>query len=200
MSEDLASVAVNRSLRTRRSVAEAEVARLIETGRDLFSSGANPKVGEIVTAAKVSNEAFYRYFGSKEQFVAAVVEDGTRRMVDYVEQRLSPDDPAEERLRVIVDAMLKQAGPRVGRSTRNILANSRSGMGASRKQVTFEESLAALVEPVMTDLGSVDSHRDARTAASAVVGVLQGFLWREEPPTAADHDHLVTFLLAAVRH
>ena len=197
MTEDLVSTAVDRSLRNRRSAAEVEVARLLETGRDLLGAGTNPKVGEIVKAAKVSNEAFYRYFGSKDRFVAAVVEDGCRRMVAHVEHKLSGHaDPAQQ-LHVVIDAMLKQAGPRVGRSTRNILALSRASNGA-REQVTFEETLASVFEPVLVDLGSSDPRRDARASASAVIGVLQDLLWNEQAPTAGDTDHLARFLLAAV--
>src|SRR3546814_19148129 len=84
---------------------------------------------------------------------------------------------------------MKQAGPGGGRTTRNILALSRASSGA-REQVTFEESLAAVLEPVLADLGSMDARRDARAATSAVIGVLQDLLWNEQPPTAADTDHL----------
>src|SRR3546814_16394143 len=74
---------------------------------------------------------------------------------------------------------MKQAGPGGGRTTRNILALSRASSGA-REQVTFEESLAAVLEPVLADLGSMDARRDARAATSAVIGVLQDILARKD--------------------
>src|SRR3546814_14567001 len=101
-------------------------------------------------------------------------------MVAHVERRLSDVASPQERLHAVVDAMMKQAGPRVGRTTRNILALSRASSGA-REQVTFEESLAAVLEPVLADLGSMDARRDARAATSAVIGVLQDLLWNEQP-------------------
>src|SRR3546814_20377704 len=80
MTEDLVSAAVDRSLRNRRRAAETEVSRLPETGRDLLGPGANPKVGEIAQAAKVSHETFTRSSGSKDPFVDADVAVGSRRM------------------------------------------------------------------------------------------------------------------------
>jgi AcrR family transcriptional regulator len=194
-----AEAAVRRSLERRQSAARAEVDRLIEVGRDLFGSGANPRVADIVKAAGVSIEAFYRYFGSKDEFVAAVAEDGGHRVTSYVEHKMSGVDDPGKRLRAGVAALMSQASrPELAAAARNILG--RSGSSASHGDTgAVEISLATLLEPTLVELGSTDGARDSRVAATTLLGVLQHHVWGETEPTRRELDHLTGFIVAAVR-
>lgn len=194
-----AEAAVQRSLERRQSTAQAEVDRLIEVGRDLFGSGANPRVADIVKAAGVSIEAFYRYFGSKAEFVAAVAEDGGQRVTSYVEHKMATIDDPVKRLRAGISALMSQASrPELAAAARNILG--RSGSSSAHGGVgSVEESLATQLAPTLLELGSTDAARDSKVAATALIGVLQNHVWRETEPTRRELDHLTDFLVAAVR-
>jgi AcrR family transcriptional regulator len=189
-----ADEAVRRSLHRRQETAQAEVARLIEVGRELFGGGANPRVADVVRAAGVSIEAFYRYFGSKGEFVAAVAEDGSHRVTTYVAHKVAGAPDPARRLRAAVEALMSQAAkPELAAAARNILALT------STDGTSFETAVAELLAPILGDLGSGDPGRDARLAAVTLVGVLQGHVWGGTRPTRGDIDHLTAFLTRAVR-
>ncbi|CAN5701018.1 hypothetical protein BH11ACT8_BH11ACT8_05890 [soil metagenome] len=193
MPETRREAAVRRSLGRRQTTAEAEVDRLLEVGRELLGSGTDPRVADIVKAAGVSIEAFYRYFGSKGDFVAAVAEDGARRVVSYVEHKVDTARTPEQRLRAAVTALMSQAtDPAVAASARHILGRSDPAPGG------FEATLAAILTPVLGELGSLDHERDAAVAATLLVARLQGYVWSETSPTKADIEHLVGFLTHAL--
>lgn len=191
-----AEAAVQRSLERRQTAAQAEVDRLIEVGRDLFGSGANPRVADIVKAAGVSIEAFYRYFGSKSEFVAAVAEDGGQRVTSYVAHKMDGIDDPARRLRAGINALMSQASrPDLAAAARNILGRTGSHSDAG----TIEAALATLLGPTLTDLGSSDVARDSVLASTLLVGVLQSHVWGETQPTRREIDHLVGFVTRAVR-
>lgn len=188
-----ADEAVQRSLQRRQQAARAEVASLIDAGRELFGSGASPRVADIVRAAGVSIEAFYRYFGSKDEFIAAVAEDGSDRVTMYVARKMAEVDEPGARLRAAVEALMSQAArPELASAARNILGRVSSDGGP------FESALAELLSPTLADLGASDVDRDARIAATALVAVLQRFLWSQNVPSDADTDHLCRFVRRAV--
>lgn len=191
-----AEEAVQRSLQRRQETAQAEVARLVEAGRELYGAGRDPRVADIVRAAGVSIEAFYRYFGSKGEFVAAVAEDGERRVTSYVEHKMSGVDDPADRLRTAIDALMSQASrPELAAAARNILDRA----GQQPEGSPFEAALAELLSPTLAALGSSDVERDARVAATTLIGVLQGHVWGETRPAKRDLDHLASYLTNAVR-
>jgi AcrR family transcriptional regulator len=194
-----AEEAVQRSLHRRRSAAAQDVERLIEVGRDLFGSGNNPRVADIVKAAEVSIEAFYRYFGSKAEFVAAVAEDGGRRVTSYVGHKMEGVDDPAQRLRAGISALMSQASnPELAAAARNILGRAGTSRGHTDAG-SVGTSLADLLAPTLAELGSIDVTRDSKTAATTLVGVLQDHVWSETEPTPSEVDHLTGFLAAAVK-
>ncbi|GAB2857263.1 TetR/AcrR family transcriptional regulator [Nocardioides pacificus] len=195
-----AEEAVRRSLRRRQDAAEAEVARLIEAGRDLLGAGGEPKVAEIVKTAKVSIDAFYRYFGSKDEFVAAVAEDGAARAVDYVAAKMAEASTPQARLRAAVAALMSQASkPELAAASRNILGRSGARVQTPTGRQSFASRLAAQLAQTLEELGASDASRDATLATHALVGVLEGFVWSDTSPTDEDIDHAARFVLNAVR-
>ncbi|WGL54007.1 TetR/AcrR family transcriptional regulator [Nocardioides sp. BP30] len=190
--------AVRRGIKRREEAASADVSRLVEAGRHLLAGDGPTRVADIVREAGVSIEAFYRYFGSKDEFVAAVAEDGGLRVAAYVERRMGEATTPEERMRAIVAGMLKQAdGPQLRTSTRNILGR-RGSEESHRSRNDFAHTMAALLLPVVRDLGSPDPERDAIAATGTLVAAMESFVWSEHSPTPQDVDHLTAFLIAAV--
>jgi AcrR family transcriptional regulator len=195
--ESLLAQAVRRRTGDRQAAAEDEVRRLLDVGLRLMqdSPASPPRIADIVSLAGVSNDAFYRAFRSKDDLMAAIADDGSRRLISYVRHQAEKAADPAGRVRAIVQAVLAQAAdPKVAETTRAVLRHT-----AARKvpSVDVRERLAAELAGPLGALGSGDPERDALVAACAVFAVMEQHLWRKQTPTADDTEHLVTFLLSA---
>lgn len=201
----LAHRAVARRLDTHRRHAEAEVARILDAGRALLPAGGadrTPRVSDIVQRAGVSNDAFYRAFRSKDDLVAALTEQGTRRLLGYVAQQRAKAVNPEGQIRACVRATLFQATP-VGsgdavRSVRYPATPSPPTAGdAPAASMPFLDGIAGLLLDPIAAYGSSDPARDSRAAAALCVATLRDFLWTDRSPSERDVEHLVAFVLRA---
>jgi AcrR family transcriptional regulator len=191
------------TLARRRAVYEEEVRRLLEAGLEVLRDGGPSgaaRVSDIVAAAQVSRETFYRHFPSKDDLVAAIVETGARRLVEYARHQMSKASDPEEQVRRWATAILAQAGnPAVARTTRAVVGVGGQLRGLPRPGVMAAmDALADLLLEPLCALRSRDPARDATTMCGAAVGRMQRFLSEGGTPSAEDVDHLVRFLLAAV--
>jgi AcrR family transcriptional regulator len=197
----LADRAVGRRLAAARDTAQTEVEALLAAGLRLMRVGGRPpRVADIVAEAGLSNDAFYRYFASKDDLVAAIVDDGARRLVAHVEHQIAKSRDPRAQLRLAVETVMKQAAdPEVAATTRAVIGNAtRPVTGTPHGMVQLVEWLAdALCEPV-TRLGSSDPRAHARLAASTAVSTMQWSMWSEVTPTKRDVDAVVSFVLAGV--
>jgi AcrR family transcriptional regulator len=197
--ESLAAQAVRRRIGDRQAAAEEEIARLLDVGLRLMREdpSANPRIADIVREAGVSNDAFYRAFRSKDDLMAAIADDGARRLLSYVRhQRDKATDPADQ-LRACVVAVFAQAiDPVIAATTRAVIGRT-SGAGQPRTVAVADvrERLAAELTGPLRGLGSTDPDRDALIAACATFALMEHYLWGEQAPSDDDVDHLVRFLL-----
>ena len=86
-----------RALAERREQYVAEVRRLIDAAFVVMrrTGTIEPQVRDIVREAGLSNQAFYRHFASRDALLLAVLADGRRQLVAYLEGRLAATtDPA----------------------------------------------------------------------------------------------------------
>lgn len=198
----LAQQAVRRSLIRKQDLAEDEVRRMIDAGRELLSHGGNTRVADIVAAASLSNDAFYRYFRSKEDFVGAVVEDGDKRLVSYVQHKMTTQEDDEDKLRAAIDAILSQAAdPEVATATRNVLANPTGPHREAGVRNRLEASLADLLTDTLSAMTAADPGRDARAIVRMLVGTMENFLWAVSEPSNEDLSHIEDFIIGALsRH
>ena len=91
---------------------EAEVRRLLDAALDVVRRCGTTKrarVADIVAAAGVSNDAFYRYFPSKDALFAAILEDGTERLQSYLAHQMAKEATPEGQVRRWVEGVLAQA-------------------------------------------------------------------------------------------
>jgi AcrR family transcriptional regulator len=202
----LADRAVGRRLAPAQELAETDVRALMDAGLALLRTaapGRSPRVADIVAAAGLSNDAFYRYFASKDDLVAAIVEDGSRRLVTYVRHQMDKGDDAAARLRLGIEAIMKQA------TDRDVAASTRAVIGSSTRPVAgIRHGWAQLVDWVAdaftepsAQLGSKAPHRDARAIAVMALGTMQYLLWQESVPHPGELEHLVEFACAGIaRH
>jgi AcrR family transcriptional regulator len=203
--DDSAVVArlAQRALARREAGYTEEVRRLLDAGMDVMrrsGTSSSPRVADIVRAAGLSNDAFYRHFTGKEALVAAIVEAGAERLVGYLGHQMGKAADPEGQLRRWVEGIMAQAADvDVAETTRAVLWNGSSVGDSSRRDesTTFAPIAALLVAPLAA-LGSPDPDRDAAVLVQAVMGRMQEFLWRRAQPGAGDIDHLVRFCLAAV--
>jgi AcrR family transcriptional regulator len=151
-----------------------------------------PRVADIVAAAGLSNDAFYRHFPSKDDLVAALIEDGARRLARYLEHQMGKEQTPEGKVRRWVAGVLSQARGETAATTLAVLWN---GERAKTSQHDASEALAALLRAPFADLGSDAPDLDASLAAHAVVGLLADFLSRTQTPADADIERVTAFCL-----
>jgi len=197
----LAERAVRRRIAGVEESAQSDVRALMEAGLALMvESGGRrgPRVADIVAAAGLSNDSFYRYFAGKDALVEAIVDQGAHTVVGYVRARIAAASGPREQLRAGVAAIMRQASDAaLATKTRAVLSNSTGvSPGARNVSVALVESLALLFLEPVRDLGATDPERAARTVAASSVATMQFHLFQGLVPSDADLDHLVAFLLA----
>jgi AcrR family transcriptional regulator len=177
----------------------AEVRALLDAGREVMRANgtrARARVADIVAAAGLSNDAFYRHFASKDALVVAILEDGAERLRSYLAHQMEKETAPDQRLRRWVDGVLAQAADEeIAATTLAVLWNAGS---AGDRRSHPAAVLATLVREPFEQLGSTDPELDALLAAHAVIGRLNDHLWQGTRPGPAEADHLLAFYLAAV--
>jgi AcrR family transcriptional regulator len=170
-----------------------EVRRLLDAGLDVMArcgTASRPRVADIVEAAGLSNDAFYRHFPSKDALVAAILDDGAERLRGYLEHQMAKADGPEAQVRAWVEGVLSQADADVAATTLAVLWNG--GMVPAGRHAA---RLAPLLVDPLTALGDDDPEGVAMLLAHAAVGTLNDLLWAGRPPTAADVDRVTAFCL-----
>lgn len=200
--DDLASRIAQRSLAKRGANYATEVRRLLDAALEVIrtrGTTSRPRVSDIVAAAGLSNEAFYRHFSSKDALVAALIEDGTTRLHAYVEHQMSKESTAEGKVRRWVEGVLAQAEGDTAETTRAVSWNAGSlGEDSASGSLSATGPMAALLVAPFVELGSAEPEFDASLAAHATLGKLTDYLWQRAEPTRAQIDHISAFCLRTI--
>jgi AcrR family transcriptional regulator len=199
----LAGVAVRRRLAPVEQVAESEVRELMDATLRLMREAGTlrpPRVADIVAAAGLSNDAFYRYFASKDALLAAIVEDGARRLVEHVGHQVAKEAEPQEQLRAGIAAIMKQASdPDVAATTRAVLGNiAQPSVGASDGWMHVVDELVGIFREPVARLGSSDPDRHARVVGTLAMATMQYFLWHADALPGDEVDGLLTVLLGGI--
>lgn len=200
---DVVDRAVRRRLAPAEETAKDEVRALLEAGLALIQAGdrgRSPRVADIVAAAGLSNDAFYRYFASKDDLVAAIVEDGARRLASYVRHSMEKGTDAESRLRLGIEAVMRQATDhKVAATTRAVFANATRPMSGDPHNVNrLVDWLTEMFAPAVAALGSVEPEADARVVAASALAVMQYCLWHDPLPMVNATEHLTRFAVRGI--
>ncbi|MGQ0803352.1 MAG: TetR/AcrR family transcriptional regulator [Actinomycetota bacterium] len=197
----VADRAVSRSLAARHEAYSDEVRRLVEAGYAVMrrTGGVDPRVGDIVREAGLSNQAFYRHFRGKDELLLAVLDDGRRRLVGYLEHRLAGIDDAREQVRAWIEGVIEQA------RHRDAAENTRPfALGAARLADRFPEEILhsreLVLAPLRTAVESIggDPQRDADAIYELVIGSMNEALVQRTAPSDEDVAHLVEFALKGI--
>jgi AcrR family transcriptional regulator len=198
---DVAARIARRTLASRASHYSADVRRLLDAGRAVMlrcGTASRPRVSDIVAAAGMSNDAFYRHFSSKDELVAAILEDGTERLRSYLAHQMEKATTPAAKVRRWVQGVLAQAADEESAATTRAVLWNAGGLGDALVSGTWSRALAAVLEDALAELGSPAPASDATLAAHAIVGRLSDLLHRGVRPTKSDTDRITAFLLAAV--
>ncbi len=179
-----------------------EVRRLLDAALELMrrcGTTSKPRVVDIVAAAGLSNDAFYRHFASKDALVATILEDGSERLRSYLEHQMAKEGQPAVKVARWVEGVLSQADDDIATTTLAVLFNGGSvGAGpASGRHFASAPLSTLLVEPFVA-LGSTTPELDASLVAHATFGKLSDSLWQRACPTRAEIDDIIAFCLAAV--
>jgi AcrR family transcriptional regulator len=203
ISESDAGVAdriVRRTLARREEEYADEVRRLLDAALEVMArcgTSSRPRVTDIVAAAGLSNEAFYRHFRSKDALVTAILEDGAERLRSYLAHRLAKARSPEGQVRAWVEGVLSQADEGIAATTLAVLWNGGS-VGDVAGRHFASAPVASLLHQPFAALGSEAPELHAVLAAHATFGLLSDCLWRRVQPTRAEVAEVVEFCLRAV--
>jgi AcrR family transcriptional regulator len=193
------------TLSDRQDAYRREVRRLMDAGYAVMreTGQLEPRVSAIVRASGLSNQAFYRHFKSKDELLLAILDDGQRTLVGYLEHRMQGAAGPLGRVRRWIEGVLAQAvHPRAARATRPFVIHR------ARLAERFPEELRRinrlLVEPLVDALAEAVAHglvpggdpeRDADAVYHLAMGWMQLKLVEGGDPTREDAAHVVAFAM-----
>jgi AcrR family transcriptional regulator len=155
-------------------------------------------VSDIVAAAGLSNDAFYRHFPSKDALVGALLEDGAERLGGYLAHQMAKEASPELRVRRWVAGVLSQADGDIAATTLAVLWNGGStGEGLAAGRHFASAPLAGLLHEPLAELGSGAPELDSALAAHATFGRLSDHLWQRTRPPPAEVEAIGDFCLRA---
>jgi len=198
--DDVAGRIARQTLAKRGAGYQGEVRRLLDAGLETMrrcGTTSRPRVADIVAAAGLSNDAFYRHFASKDALVAAILEDGTERLASYLSHQMAKKAKPEDKVRAWVSGVLSQAADdNIASTTLAVLWNAGSvGTSFGSGPLSASTPLATLLRDSFAQLGSADPEFDAALAAHATVGMLSEHLWQRTRPTADEIARTAEFCL-----
>jgi AcrR family transcriptional regulator len=201
--------AVARSLSTKVAAATQEVEQLVEaTYRVVSREGTvDPRVRDILVESGLSTQAFYRHFQSKDDLLLVLLDDGRRRLADYLNHLMGKARTPAARLRAWIDGMLAQAAdPEAAARTRPFLVGLprlREAFPAehARSEAALVGLLVAVIEGGVEAgaMVSAEPRRDADVIYRATVGVMEAHLLARTTPGKGEAAHLANFALRALR-
>lgn len=198
--DDVAARVARRTLDKRGADYADEVRRLLDAGLEMMrrcGTDSRPRVADIVAAAGLSNDAFYRHFPSKDALVAAILEDGNERLGSYVTRQMAKESTPEGQVRRWVKGVMSQADDDIAATTLAVMYNA-SGPLAGVPAASIDPVARPLVAPLAA-LGSNAPELDAALLVPAMFGRLRVHLFSGTRPDPSEIDHLVGVCLGVAR-
>ncbi|HEY1739491.1 MAG TPA: TetR/AcrR family transcriptional regulator, partial [Acidimicrobiia bacterium] len=201
LADTLARRAVARSVADRTQTYAAEMQRIVDATYGLIerTGQLSPSLRDILAATNLSTQAFYRYFQSKDELMLLLLDDGRRKLLEYLEHRMAKVE-RDQRVRAWIQGVLAQAANAgAAARTRPFLAHQDrlAELFPAEQQQSVDllvDQLAGAVRLLDTPArSSRQARRDAECIYELAFGVLHRHLTRQTAPSAAEIDHLVDF-------
>jgi AcrR family transcriptional regulator len=194
----MAETLVDRALDERRAAYADEVRRLIDAAYAVMRSTGDidPRVGDVVRAAGLSNQAFYRHFKSKDELLLAVLTDGQHQLLATLQTRIARAEPGARQVAAWIEGVMAQArNAEAAENTRPFAING--ARIADRFPDEWSASREALMAPLREAVAVAggDPDRDADAIYHLAFGEMEDALKRRVHPTRDDVEHLVQFAL-----
>jgi AcrR family transcriptional regulator len=192
----------DRALAERRDAYAFEVRTLIDAAFAVMraSGDIEPQVREIVKAAGLSNQAFYRHFASKDALLLAVLADGQRQLIAYLQTRVAAVSTPEAQVRAWVEGVMAQArDAEAAEATRPFALNgARLADRFPADLAAGRAELVATLAPSVHALGGTDD--DAAFACELALGRMNDAIAHRRRPAAKEVRSLVGFCLGGIQH
>ena len=164
-----------------------EVRRLLDAALEVMrrcGTTSRPRVADIVAAAGLSNDAFYRHFPSKDALVAALLDDGAERLRATSTTRWRRSRRPEGQVRRWVEGVLSQArrGHR-GDHPRGALERRQRRRGPRVRSPPRQRAARRAPARAVRGARQPRPELDASLAAHATLGRLTDHLWQRDQPT-----------------
>ena len=196
---------VERALEGRYATYLEEVGRLVEAGVRVMQRKGDlePPVNEILREAGLSNQAFYRHFKSKDEFLLAVLDNGVRELGSYLQHRMEGAESATERIRRWIEGVLAQGlNPEAAEATRPFVGPQArlaerfpDEVADSVRQLTvlLAEAIAEGLDE--GELSGGDPERDSLAIYDLALGWLQRSVTEKGVASVEDAEHLLNFAM-----
>jgi AcrR family transcriptional regulator len=158
---------------------------------------------DILSEAGLSTQGFYRLFRSKDELMLLLLDDGRRRLADYLRHRMAKEPTASGQVSAWMAGTLAQVqNQRAATRTRPFVVH----LGRLYEQYPDEQQesmalLLSLLEQAVrrgVDAGELVSDDAAASAESVyflTYGLVEHHLRAGSVPTPAEVDHVVAFAL-----
>jgi len=200
--------AVQRSLAKRYAAAARELGGVLEaTYRVIERTGnVDPRMRDILKEAGLSTQAFYRLFGSKDELMFLLLDDGRRRLADYLEHRISKAKSPSGQVRAWIEGTVAQVqNQRAAARTRPFIIHlDRLYEQYPDEQRQSVSLLMSLLERAIEagnstgELNSANPQLDAGSIYHLTYGLIEQHLRAGTAPARAEVDHTVAFALRGV--
>ena len=193
------AAAVERALGKQRDDAARDVEAILDATLRVSErvAPAAPRVADIVAEAGSSNQAFYRYFGGKEELMRAVYLRGLTRLHGYLEHQMAKaaGEPGAQ-VEAWVRGVLTQAADRT--AARQSAAIVRQMGDRAGEDAEHLEQLRALLRDAVARTGSRHVNLDTDAVFDLTFGALRRHVDQGTTPSRAECAHLVRFCRLAL--
>jgi AcrR family transcriptional regulator len=209
----IAQRSVERTLAARHAAYTDEVNRLLEAALTVMqrTGDFDPRVGDILAEAGLSNQAFYRHFQSKEELLLALLDSGLRQLETYLAKRMAAEPDPIGKIRAWIRGFAAQAiRPNAAAATRPFMMPSARLL--ERFPVEMQAAEQQCLAPLATVLeqalaaGQVRADLDPAGDAVFVYDLVKDWLQRQlretklppEPEIAHSAERLELFVMRAI--
>ncbi|ARE37827.1 hypothetical protein A0W34_30380 (plasmid) [Rhodococcus sp. BH4] len=177
-----------------------EVRVLIHAAQQVMAEkgrSAQPKVADIVGAAGMSNQAFYRHFRSRDDVIVATYEQGLLAVAEYLDHRIGKVTGSENRVRAWIEGVLNQIeDPDLSELSGNILWNvNQINRGSSEIEPVGHTRILRSLSSVLTAGGIAEPEQSALLVQTLVMGITSRHMEFGHRPTSEEREALVQFCL-----
>jgi len=200
--DSLVHRAAQRAVADRHAAAVGEVLRLVEAAYTVVerTGSFDPTIRDILREAGLSTQAFYRHFASKDDLMLVLLDDGRRKLLDYLRHRMAKAAKPDDAVRAWIEGVMAQAvdATAAARTRPFLLNQDRLAEKFPDEQRASIDLLVDLLEAPLAALDAAggDPRADATAIYHLSFGVLRQHAVAGTRPGKREIDHLVAFSLA----